>query len=90
MSTSPASDDVASPDGEAAFPFGLMLLCVVAVFCMPVVVLVYAAHTAAHHAPSDLPAVARQAVQRGQTTQAHFVSMPDSTQPPARRPGDSR
>lgn len=61
---------------QPPFPFALMLLAVVLVFLMPIVVLLYAGRSAAHHAPRDLPAAAQEAIDRGHAIDASVVTLP--------------
>lgn len=70
------SDIAANPP----FPLGVMIFAVIAVFLMPVIILVYAARTASHHAQQNLPAAALQAIEQGRATEVPLVTLPLSPQ----------
>ncbi len=63
-------------------PIALLLFSVAAVFAMPVIVLLYAAHHGAAQSPDDLTTHARQIVERGQAVEAHVI--PSTADQPGR------
>jgi hypothetical protein len=65
------------------FPLAVLLFSVTAVFAMPLVVLLYAAYTGADHAPADLPAHARQVIERGDAVNVQVVA--GAAEQPGRR-----